>query len=279
MSFYKRISYIDIELKSGEVLRVEDLRIEFQIEKTKDETPNKAEIKITNLSEEIRTKIKEKDALVRVFAGYEQDIGAVLIFTGNSQHLINRWQTPDIVTTIEAQEEIRLLRETRVSFSFQNETPANLIINKIANEFGLPLRNDFDIDGTYQGFSFNGLAKDALDKVTKRFNYKWSIENGELIIVPKFGSLDIAAVKLTATSGLINTPERLIDQEGEFEEALEKELEWKIQSLLNPRLSPGGLVELESKQANGVFQIETVKHVGDTRGQSWYSELELKSRD
>jgi len=278
MTFYNRVAAVDIELKSGEVLRVRGLRIEFQIEKTKNSTANKAEIKITNLSEDTRTKIREKDALVRLFAGYEQDLGAVLLFTGNAQRIVNTWETPDIITNIEAQDGQRTLRETRASFSYGNKTSANVILNRFANELGLPLRQDFNIEGSYQGYSFNGRAKDGIDEITRRFGYQWSIENGEILIVPKSGNTGRIATKLTPQTGLVNTPERLIDQEGEFDEALEKELEWKITSLLNPRLSPGSLVDIESKQANGLYQIEKVRHYGDTRGGDWYSEIEVKSR-
>ncbi|MBC3540664.1 phage protein [Rufibacter sediminis] len=277
MTFYNRAASVDIELKTGEVLRVRDLRIEFQIEQTNNSTPNKAEIKITNLSDVTRSKMREKDALVRLFAGYEGDLGSVLLFVGNSQRIINSWDTPDIVTQIEAQDGQRSLRETRTSFSYGNNTPANVIVTRLANELGFPLRLNFDIKGSYQGYSFNGRAKDALDELTRRFGYKWSVVNGEIQIIPKDGNTGRAAVLLSPETGLVNTPERLIDQEGEFDEALQNPLEWKITSLLNPRLTPGSLVDLVSKQAKGLFKIEKVRHYGDTRGNDWFSEIEVKS--
>lgn len=278
MTFYKRVAAADIELKSGEVLRVEDLKIEFSIEKTKDSNPNKAEIKIANLNQETRTRIREKDALIRLFCGYEQDLGLQLIFVGNAQHIVNRWETPEIITHIEAQDGQRTLRETRLSVSYGNRISANQLINRFANEMGIPLKQDFNIEGSYNSYSFSGRAKDAIDEITRRFGYTWSVEDNEILVVPKFGNAERVAVKLTPESGLVNTPERLADQEGKLEEAIEKELEWKLTSLLNPRLFPGGLVDLESKQATGVFQIEKVRHYGDTRGDAWYTEIEVKPR-
>ncbi len=277
MTFYKRTAAVDIELKSGEILRIRELRIEFQIEKTRNSTPNKANIKITNLSETTRNKMREKDALVRLFAGYEGDLGAALLFVGNSERIIHSWDTPDIVTEIEAKDGQRALRETRSSFSFGNNTPANAIVSRLAKDIGFPLRQDFDIKGTYNGFSFNGLAKDGLDQITRRFGYDWSIINNEILIIPKNGASTRTAVLLSPQTGLVNTPERMIDQEGEFDQALQKPLEWKINSLLNPRLDPGTLVELDSKQAKGLFQIQKVRHYGDTRGADWYSEIEVKA--
>ena len=96
-------------------------------------------------------------------------------------------------------------------------------------------------------------------------------------VLPRYGNTGRVAVRLSPQTGLVNYPERLFDQEGEFEEALEKELEWKITSLLNPRLQPGSLVELDSQQAKGLFQVETVRHYGDTRGRDFYSEIEVKA--
>lgn len=278
MALFKRIAEVDIELKSGEVLRVRELQIRFDVEKTKDSTTNKCEIKISNLSDETRSKIRERDALIRLFAGYENDIGPALIFSGNAQTIFNKWETPEIVTNIEAQDGIRTLRETRSNFSYGNQTSANTIVNRLSNDIGLPLRQDFDIQGAYQGFSFNGRAKDGLDVVCEKFNYSWSIQDNEILIVPRSGNTGRIATVLNANTGLVNTPERISDQEGEFDEAIQKELEWKLTSLLNPRLQPGSLVELQSKQANGLFQIEKVRHYGDSRGTDFYSEIEVKSR-
>lgn len=278
MALFKRVAAADIELKNGTVLRVRDLRITFDITKTKGSTTNKAKIKITNLSQETRAKLREKDALVRLYAGYEGDLGAVLIFVGNTQHLVNEWQTPDIVTSIEAQDGQKVLRQTRISFSYNTRTAINTIVNRIAGEIGIPLKQDFTIDGYYNGFSFNGLAKDALDAICRKTGYSWSVQDNEIQIVKKDGSTNTTAVKLSPETGLINQPERMADQEGQFEDALQSELAWKITSLLNPRLQAGGLVQLESKQATGTFIIEKVRHYGDSRGKEWYSEIEVKPR-
>jgi len=278
MTFYNRVAALDVELKSGEVQRTENLRIEFQIEKTKDSTANKAEIRVSNLSQETRAKIRERDALVRLYAGHSQDLGLALLFIGNSQHIVNNWETPDVITQIEAQDGQKVLRETRTSFSFSGRISANVILTRLAGALGLPLRRNFNVPGYYEGFTFNGRAKDGLDQVTRRFGYTWSVVDNEILIVPKAGNTGSVAVRLSPETGLVNTPERMNDQEGEFEEALEKELEWKITSILNSRLNPGALIDLDSKQAKGLFQIEKVRHYGDTRGQDWYSEMEVKPR-
>ncbi len=278
MTFYNRSVAADIELKNGDVLRITGLRVKFQIEKTRDSTTNKAEIEITNLTQQTRSRIREKDALIRLFAGYEGDLGAVLLFVGNAQRIVNDWETPDIVTKIEAQDGMRTVRQTRTSFSYGNRTSVNTIVNRLANELGVPLRQDFNIPGFYDGYSYNGRAKDALDEITRQAGYDWSIQDNELLIIPQNGSTERIGVKLTRDSGLVNLPERLADQEGEFEEALDTELEWRITSLLNPRLTPGGLVEIDSQQVAGVFSVEKVRHYGDSRGQDWYSEIEVKPR-
>jgi hypothetical protein len=277
MTFYNRVAAVDIELKTGEILRVRGLRIEFQIEKTRNSTANKANIKITNLSETTRNKMREKDALVRLYAGYVGDMGASLLFVGNAERIINSWDTPDIVTEIEAKDGQQALREVRSNFSFGNNTSANAVVGRLAKDLGFPLHQDFDIKGTYNGFSFNGRAKDGLDQVTSRYGYDWSVINNEILIIPKGGASMRTAVRLSPETGLVNTPERMIDQEGKFNDALKQPLEWKINSLLNPRLDPGTLVDLDSKQAKGLFLIQKVRHYGDTRGADWFSEIEVNS--
>ena len=144
---YSRVVYADFELKSGDVLRAEDLRIEFQILKTKKSEANTAEIRISNLSRDTRNLIREQDALVRLYAGYEDDLGAALIFVGNSQMIVHRFETPDIVTHIEAKDGQRTLRETRVSLAYGNRISAQALLNRLAGDLGVALRQDFAIPG------------------------------------------------------------------------------------------------------------------------------------
>lgn len=279
MTFYKRVAAVDVELKSSEILRIKDLRISFEIKKTNKSNANTAKIEITNLSQNTRSKLREFDALCRLSAGYEDEGGATLLFVGYSQHILNKRQPPDIVTQIEAQDGIRNLREGRVNISYAAGTSAQSIVNRLTQELNYPVRQNVNVVGNFSGgYIFNGRAKDAMDEVLSRFDFQWGIVNNEIQIFPRGSSIDDVAVLLSPQTGLVNAPERCNHKNGQLEKAEKDEPEWKLTSLLNPRLNPGGLVDVRSKDITGVFKIDTVRHYGDTRGNEWYSEIEVRTR-
>ena len=52
----------------------------------------------------------------------------------------------------------------------------------------------------------------------------------------------------------------------------------EVRALLIPQLSPGRVVALSSRETSGFYRVEKVTYQGDTRGQDWYADLELKPR-
>ena len=49
----------------------------------------------------------------------------------------------------------------------------------------------------------------------------------------------------------------------------------KARCLLNGRIAPGRLVELESVIVSGSFIVKKVKHSGQTWGNDWTTEMEM----
>lgn len=76
---------------------VEDLRINFRVEKSLIGYPNLATIRIYNLKESTRQEIKEEGLLVRLFAGYDE---TPLLFSGDIINVIHRYEQPDWITEI-----------------------------------------------------------------------------------------------------------------------------------------------------------------------------------
>lgn len=59
------------------------------------------------------------------------------------------------------------------------------------------------------------------------------------------------------------------------EEKKAAEKTWKRQCLLNYRLAPGDLVQIQSKDLNGKYIIVSGKHKGSPTG-NWLTEIEFK---
>lgn len=277
MTLFNRVALLDVELKDGTAVRVEGLRIVFEALKTRTQATNTGKVAVFNLSEQTRNSIREKDALVRLQAGYIDDTRIETLFVGNAAHILHQRLPPDIVTEIELQDGVKDLREVRFGLSFAENTPANTVINDIIRRMGITRRYVENVPGRFVGgYSYNGTARGALNEVCNRFALEWSIQNGEIQIVKKGQSTNETAVLLTPETGLIHAPERNAYTDGDLEGASTNEPEWKFTSLLNPRLVPGGKVEVESRTVVGTFIIDTVRHYGDTRGSEFFSEVEVR---
>jgi len=249
----------------------------FDIEKTRTKSTNTASISVYDLSQATRDRILDKDALVRVAAGYVLDGGAKLLFLGTAQYIHHALTLPGVVTIIESQDGALQLREVRVSLSFGPGASGAAVLAAIARALNLPLTT-VPFGGNFSGgFAFAGPASQALDQVTRRFSLEWSIQGGELRVIRRNDNAGTEAVLISADAGMIGSPERVRQNKGELSGSTKTEPEWEVRVLLQPRLEPGGIVKLESKLVNGFFTIESVKHSGDNYGGDWESKVELRS--
>lgn len=135
-----------------------------------------------------------------------------------------------------------------------------------------------------------GMTKDVLRQEVSALGMSWSIQRGDLTIVPLDSFIPAEAVVLNSRTGMIGLPEQT--DHGIL-----------IKCLINPQLEIGKLVKVNNTDVNqlinsaknsvrptqyssrtaqqfaarvnldGFYRIFALDHFGDTRGQEWYSEL------
>lgn len=271
------------------------LHITFDIEKDAEEKLNYHKIRIWNLKKETRDAIVEPDNFVVLYAGYFEENGAVLMASGSLVFGYTYFDGPDVITELEVLDGFVEVRDTVVSLGYGAGAKASVIIQGIAQQMGLHLMMAKDApDRVWQnGFSYYGAARTALHKVVQGTGLEWSIQNGELQVIPKRGTTPRSAVVLAADSGLVGYPER--QREGAREKAKVKDKisgdnrnltsakqqrdGWRVTSLLLPQVNPGDLVKLESRTVEGWFRVDSLKHSGDWGGSGdWITELDLVDR-
>lgn len=281
MTSFDRVAIVDIETKEPPAIRVRDLRIAFDIEKTRDTTANRALIQVYNLAPATRGRIKDNDIVVQLLAGYAQGDGPKLIFKGEIRTIVHKRQGPDVVTTIETQDGVVPLRDTRLTASYAPSTDAITAVREIAAKFGIPVKLFDEPVGTFDnGYAFAGPAKDALEEVCRRFDLEWSVQDGAVQVVAAGGTTSEPVILLSADSGLIGNPERLTYKVTDLTNPRKRtkaQADWRVRSLLHPDLNPARKLRLESIDVKGDFSIETLKHAGDTHGDDWLSEVEVKA--
>ncbi|MFC3227326.1 hypothetical protein ACFOGJ_08805 [Marinibaculum pumilum] len=299
MTQFRRLAILDVETRGGEAVRIEGLRIGFDILKTRTTTTNTATIEAWNLNADTRARILERNAYCTLSAGYEDDTGPGVLFVGRAQAIVHERASPAIITRIECQDGVQELREIRVTLSYAAGTSLRQVLAGLAAKLSLPFRPLGAVTGEYpNGYAYAGPIRDALDQVCRRGNLEWSIQNQELQVIPRRGSTARTAFLISPQTGLVRSPERINYIEGfldgdavpaafvdDSSKAQKRQIRretrrgdepaLRITALLQPDAIPGDRIVLESADVSGAFLIDSVRHVGDTRGRPWYSELEL----
>ena len=254
--------------------RNEILRVTFQIEKSLTESANTAEISVYNLAEQTRAKVSEKALLTTLEVGYSGQ--SSIIFKGQLEAGTNQRDGVDWVTSFQSTDGGKQLRESRINVSFKTISASDAM-QKIVNALGVGIGNAKEkiaqgnirgaLDDFKNGLVLSGPTKRELTRLTKTLGYDWSVQDGQLQLLAARDAIEPGdAIVLNPDTGLIGSPES--GENGVID----------ARALLIPQLTPGRVVRLESRQIEGFYRVEKVAYQGDTHGQDWYADLELKPR-
>jgi len=289
---FGRIVSVDIGQPGESGVHIEGLRIDFEIEKTLTRTANLAEVEIYNLSEATRGKIEEVGNVMIINAGYEEAGGAEQLFRGDITRIEHEIDSPDIITKIEANDGDKILRETYISLSYSEGTSVQQVLNDITALIpDLTVQNNASSSGKEftNGYSYVGAVDKALDDMAETLGLEWSFQDGELQVIDQDGTNDTPAVVIAVGMGLIGSPRKLFDMGGgvitsddasggaEIVSKAKSIEGWRVKSLLEPKLIPGGKMDLKSAQADGVFKILEVDLKGGTHSRHFTSISKVRS--
>lgn len=270
----------------------DSLKIAFEISKTDDRNPNRSIVRLWNLKPENRELLERKDTRCVLKAGYAEEGGPVSLFEGDVVFAWSRFEPPNVVTTLELGEGAKSIRDSMVSLGYPPGVSSGQAVRDIAARMGLALHMPDDApERTWaNGLSFHGPARVALDKVAQGAGLSWSVQNGLLQVIRAGGTTNRTVFELAADTGLLTAPER--ERAGAREAAAEvtdqatqrrrrvasatAEVDgWRVRSLVLPGLVPGDRVKLASRSVQGVFAVKELRHVGDSAGGEWATELKL----
>ena len=269
-----------------------NLHIGFSIDKDTTKESNKAKLEIYNLSDATRKKIEVPDTEVEIYAGYEKAGGAILAFKGSVTYGFTRDAGTDCVTTLDLADGTVAMRDSYCSLSYAPGTSAKTIIQRCANEMGVPVVYGDDVgelESYKNGFSYYGQADGALTEICNALGLSWSIQNNILNIILAGGTSTNRGLVFSPQSGLVGVPERIVQAEYKSNKSNPKKTQkqkakkekprkkagWKIETLLVPSVNPADMVKVESKWITGWFRVEKVSHRGDYNGTNWQSSMEL----
>jgi hypothetical protein len=276
---FGRVVQLSIGQRGKPSTLIEGLRIVFKIEKTPEKAPNNSTIEVYNLSEKTRALFEQKDAAVRLVAGYGD--AAKEIFTGDVAVVTPKRVGPDIILSIEAADGLLAYQNAEADLSFAPGAKTGTILDQLTSAFGLSKGEVQGVDLSSQyvnGAVFSGKIRDHLDALLgKQGDVNWSIQDNQLQVLPKSKGSTRPAIILTPATGLIGSPFKrtVVNVDiAKKKEGKQRESGVSLRCLLNPEILPGRLVSVEAKFVKGVFKAEKVVHSGDTFDTTFYTDIE-----
>lgn len=256
---------------------VPGFRIAFTIQASHDVNANKAEAKIYHLAAPSRAQFAlAKRARFAVEAGYLETSGS--LFDGQTQHVGSIVTPEGYETKVSAADGLQARRGI-VSASLAPGATVGQFIKAVADAMGVgskkavadALAGRFDgaLGRFYSGAALQGAAARVMDGLAQSAGFEWSIQAGELVITAPGGVADQTVIKLGPRTGMLGSPERRRDEKTNREIVV-------VRSMLQAGLRVAKHVQIESDEISGLFRIQTVRHVGDTHGADWYSEIEAR---
>ena len=277
INYFDRVCQVVIE--SVKRIDIADNKIRFEITKSINAGENIGRIEIWNLTPEIRKMIHSTDSLVRVFAGYAQHSGLIELAQGDIINVRHNRSKCDIVTQIYIGDGNKNLRQKPISKGFEGEVRLSEIIATFQEQSGVPFRcvgvsKSAVVSG---GYSICGGLASSLDDLCLVFGLNWSLQDGTILITGQEDEQQETILLLTPETGLIINPEtvkqvseKLVDSDEPLPPCV-----YSVQSLIQPQLKVNDLIAVKSPSLDGVFRIQKITHTGDTRGNDWYSSMEV----
>lgn len=255
-------------------IRLEDLDVTFQIERTLKKEPNKCELYIYNLTKDHRAQLEQQKAVpVRLEAGYVEQTS--LLFAGDLRNVHSIHDGPDVVTKLTSGDGEKRIRSARMNKAYASGTKVATVLEEVAKELGVGIGNAVQafksrgLEGVGQLFSggtvVSGNVANELEGLTTSAGLEWSVQDGNLQILARGRALAGTAVRLAPDTGLIGSP--TIDAKGVV----------RVSCLMIPDLFPGRKVQVESESIRGTYRVERAVYQGDTAGVDWTIDLECKA--
>ena len=247
----------EVNLKAGDKeFNGDDFEIDFRVPFSTKEEPDISEIRIYNLSNSTIESIRAK-AYVILNAGYKGDVGNIL--SGKIETINTVWEGVDKVTVLKVSDGGFEWRNAIVNKTYQAGTKARYIMADLASILGLEVgeispKNDIEYK---LGKSISGHVETALKQLVKDTESKMYINKGRIFIRDKNKGTETGFL-LNSDTGLIGSPEKV-----EEEKDGQKVIKYKVQSLLNHKISTDSLIQIESKTINGIYRVESGVHTGD----------------
>lgn len=250
-----------------ESIVIEQLNIEFDIMKTITQDPNPAIFALNNLNQSNRNLITDKKYSRIMFnAGYLDQMRT--LFIGYIDNVENIKEGTEIITKMTCNDGQQDYRNARVAVTVAKGATDKEIVKQVTGamqntEIG---QQDFTTERQLpRGKTLVGNARDVLSQVAKNQNADWSIQDNQLVMLPKTHAFaNNEGFLISEATGMIGSPQKVAD-------GLE------VRCYLNNMMRVGQLCRVESviREMSGDFKITKINMKGGIKSNDWMCVLTL----
>lgn len=272
--------------KGDETVDVSDMRCKFRVEKQWAQQPNMTLLTIYNLSATTENDIIKNAESISIEAGYDNGIFGQ-IFRGNIiQFYRGKEDSTTYTLNILSLDGDNFLNYGTVAFSLNRGVGQREQIERVAEKSSIPatIGDIKALDNSQKlsrGKVFFGASKDYLRDASKTSNAIFDVDNN-VVNIRKVDSIpEGKAVLLNTETGLVGFPSQT-------------DLGVNCKALINPQIIVSGLIQIDNASVNqkqialgkflrplaadGVYRVIKLTHLGDTRGQEWYTTVDAISQ-
>ena len=276
---WNRKAIVTMGPKGEQGVKIEGLRVSFDIEKTLGQSANNAKVMIYNLNESNKSILKTKENLsLTLEVGYGIN-NVDLLFTGDIVRSTTQRNGADFISTIEVADGDEGLRKATLDKSYVAGTNEKTIMEDALNamkETGQVIVGTIATIGdniAQNGFSATGLASDIVDGLAKKQDHDFSVQDNETQVLKTDEDTGEEAIVLTPSTGLIGSP-----RIGLIGESITKTDGIEFKALIQTtRFKPGRIAQIKSREVDGFFKILKSKFTGDTHAPAWFVTCEAKT--
>jgi hypothetical protein len=269
---------------TGSGIDLSNLQIKFSVVSATTQTRKHMEARIYNVADQTAATVQNEFTQVQLSAGYQNGPFGVIFSGYVTQFRRGRENAVDSFLDIIAATDDIPYNWANLNISINAGWSPTDVLNailKALKPYGVTAGSIPELPPIEmpRGKAAYGSVKDLLRGLASSQDCDWNLHDGKLNLIPRYTTVIGDVVTLNPQSGLLNSPTQTVDG-------------LTVSSTLNPNIRPGGVIHVETGLVNtasivtpltaedyiptlsvdGQYKAYSVTHVGDTRGQEWFTE-------
>lgn len=268
--------------KSGKGYVIDNLHIEFTVSKSSNnkQRPNKATVKIYNLSEERQKWFESPFIEVGLYVGYV-GLGIHNLFSGQVTIAGTQKQGTDTVTELQLDTLYTELNNTKITHTAPSGSSVKQIIETIALTMPVvkTVFSGQNIEKAFvDGYPMVGTPRQVLTELAQAFELEWQVDQ-QILYITDVGKSYLEdktkAYVVGENSGLIERPyyDNIEKKRGKGDKLKEARKGVKLKILLNPAINAGSMIKIDYGDFTGFYKVERVTHKGGIYTDDWTTDI------